>query len=234
MAERDVLSTFLDLVENIGTAGRIHFTGAGAEANQFWAGLSLLRGQVAEAETLAQIRERRAALIEQGKRRAVGIQRRAAALKLAKAEAGQADTEAEALAGAVRVVCGQCPNGGPGCRQEVTCTVRRLTLEVARLAFKAAETDRAATEAAQTAFKQANRIDRLAERTEHGAGGRAETVRRLAADRYAATWGPAARDRVTGLSHTEHVKRAGVATPCTADVMTFGGRCLNCGFNPEA
>jgi hypothetical protein len=225
MAERDILSTFLDIVERIGDAGRIQFIGP-LEADRFWAGLSLLRGQVAEAETLAQIRERRAALIEQGKRRAAGVQRRAAALKLAKAEAGQADTEAEALAGAVRVVCGQCPNG-PGCRQQVTCTVRRLTLEVARLAFSSAKADRAATEAAQTAFKQANRLDRLAERTRGGgqAAGRA-------AIRYAATWGPAARDRVTGLSHVEHSKRAGLAVPCTADLMTFGGRCLNCGFEP--
>jgi hypothetical protein len=33
-------------------------------------------------------------------------------------------------------------------------------------------------------------------------------------------------------THAEHSKKANVATPCTAQAITFGGRCLNCGYNP--
>jgi hypothetical protein len=33
-------------------------------------------------------------------------------------------------------------------------------------------------------------------------------------------------------SHMQHAASAGLATPCTAHHITFGGRCLNCGYDP--
>jgi hypothetical protein len=33
--------------------------------------------------------------------------------------------------------------------------------------------------------------------------------------------------------HREHAKQAGVATPCTASHVNFGGGCLNCGWMPR-
>jgi len=35
------------------------------------------------------------------------------------------------------------------------------------------------------------------------------------------------------VTHTRHAKRAGVATPCTAAHVNFGGGCLNCGWSPR-
>jgi len=34
-------------------------------------------------------------------------------------------------------------------------------------------------------------------------------------------------------THAEHSKKAKVATPCAAQDITFGGRCLNCGYAPN-
>lgn len=34
-------------------------------------------------------------------------------------------------------------------------------------------------------------------------------------------------------SHTDHAKRAGIATPCAAWHVNFRGGCLNCGWNPR-
>lgn len=34
-------------------------------------------------------------------------------------------------------------------------------------------------------------------------------------------------------AHSEHAKRAGVSTPCTAHHVNFGGGCLNCGWMPD-
>lgn len=34
------------------------------------------------------------------------------------------------------------------------------------------------------------------------------------------------------MTHTEHSAKAKLATPCTQWDMTFGGRCLKCGFAP--
>jgi hypothetical protein len=31
-------------------------------------------------------------------------------------------------------------------------------------------------------------------------------------------------------SHSEHAAKQGLAVPCTAAHQTFGGRCLNCGY----
>ena len=33
-------------------------------------------------------------------------------------------------------------------------------------------------------------------------------------------------------THAEHAAVAGVTTLCRADHLTFGGKCLNCGFDP--
>ena len=35
------------------------------------------------------------------------------------------------------------------------------------------------------------------------------------------------------MTHTEHSTKAKVSTPCTAHDITFGGRCLNCGYDPS-
>jgi len=35
------------------------------------------------------------------------------------------------------------------------------------------------------------------------------------------------------MNHTEHAEKAKSATPCAAWHITFGGRCLNCGFDPS-
>ena len=35
------------------------------------------------------------------------------------------------------------------------------------------------------------------------------------------------------MTHAEHSKKARNATPCTAELITFGGRCLACGWEPE-
>jgi hypothetical protein len=32
------------------------------------------------------------------------------------------------------------------------------------------------------------------------------------------------------LTHIEHAERAHLSTPCNASHMTFGGRCMNCGW----
>jgi hypothetical protein len=34
------------------------------------------------------------------------------------------------------------------------------------------------------------------------------------------------------MTHAEHSTKARVATPCTSLHITFGGRCLNCGYEP--
>ena len=34
------------------------------------------------------------------------------------------------------------------------------------------------------------------------------------------------------MTHFEHMKKAGLAVPCCATHITFGGRCLNCGYDP--
>lgn len=34
------------------------------------------------------------------------------------------------------------------------------------------------------------------------------------------------------MTHAECYRKARVATPCTASTITFGGRCLNCGYEP--
>ena len=34
-------------------------------------------------------------------------------------------------------------------------------------------------------------------------------------------------------THAEHSKRIRNATPCTAHDITFGGRCLACGYDPN-
>ena len=34
------------------------------------------------------------------------------------------------------------------------------------------------------------------------------------------------------MTHSEHAKKAGVSTPCTAHDYNFGGGCLNCGWKP--
>lgn len=34
------------------------------------------------------------------------------------------------------------------------------------------------------------------------------------------------------MTHTEYAAGVRVSTPCTAATMTFGGRCLNCGYRP--
>lgn len=34
------------------------------------------------------------------------------------------------------------------------------------------------------------------------------------------------------MRHFKHAKAAKVATACKAHHQTFGGRCLNCGFDP--
>ena len=34
------------------------------------------------------------------------------------------------------------------------------------------------------------------------------------------------------MTHTEHAEKAKVSTPCSAQSMTFGGHCLNCGYKP--
>jgi hypothetical protein len=36
----------------------------------------------------------------------------------------------------------------------------------------------------------------------------------------------------TPMTHVEHSKKAGLAVPCSALHITFGGRCLNCGYDP--
>lgn len=36
------------------------------------------------------------------------------------------------------------------------------------------------------------------------------------------------------LTHREHAKRPGLAVPCTAHHVNFGGGCLNCGWLPQA
>jgi len=38
---------------------------------------------------------------------------------------------------------------------------------------------------------------------------------------------------MTHTKHTEHAKKARVATPCLSHHGTFGGRCLNCGYDPR-
>jgi len=35
------------------------------------------------------------------------------------------------------------------------------------------------------------------------------------------------------MTHSEASKQAKVSTPCTAAHITFGGRCLNCGYEPQ-
>lgn len=35
------------------------------------------------------------------------------------------------------------------------------------------------------------------------------------------------------MTHSQFSKRARVSTPCSAHMMTFGGRCLNCGYDPQ-
>lgn len=35
------------------------------------------------------------------------------------------------------------------------------------------------------------------------------------------------------MTHKEYCDNVKVATPCTALHITFGGRCLNCGYQPE-
>lgn len=35
------------------------------------------------------------------------------------------------------------------------------------------------------------------------------------------------------MTHYEYTRQHKPATPCTAARLTFGGRCLNCGFDPE-
>ena len=34
------------------------------------------------------------------------------------------------------------------------------------------------------------------------------------------------------MTHTEHAAKAKNSTPCTAELITFGGRCLACGYDP--
>lgn len=34
------------------------------------------------------------------------------------------------------------------------------------------------------------------------------------------------------MTHAEHSKKAKLATPCTQWDITFGGRCLKCGYDP--
>ena len=36
--------------------------------------------------------------------------------------------------------------------------------------------------------------------------------------------------RESTCSHVEHEKKTKVSTPCTSHHMTFGGKCLNCGW----
>jgi hypothetical protein len=33
--------------------------------------------------------------------------------------------------------------------------------------------------------------------------------------------------------HRAHAKKVGVAVPCNASRVNFGGRCLNCGWEPR-
>jgi hypothetical protein len=35
------------------------------------------------------------------------------------------------------------------------------------------------------------------------------------------------------LTHAEHSRRVRNATPCTVHDLTYGGRCLACGWDPE-
>ena len=35
-------------------------------------------------------------------------------------------------------------------------------------------------------------------------------------------------------THAEHSKKARNAVPCTAQDLTFGGRCLACGYDPTS
>lgn len=34
-------------------------------------------------------------------------------------------------------------------------------------------------------------------------------------------------------SHSDHAAKQGLAVPCTAVHLTFGGKCLNCGYQPD-
>lgn len=34
------------------------------------------------------------------------------------------------------------------------------------------------------------------------------------------------------MTHAEHAEKSKVSTPCAAQSITFGGRCLNCGYDP--
>ena len=34
-------------------------------------------------------------------------------------------------------------------------------------------------------------------------------------------------------AHSDHAKRRGIAVPCAAGHINFGGDCLNCGFSPQ-
>lgn len=51
--------------------------------------------------------------------------------------------------------------------------------------------------------------------------------------RYTVKVAPCALEDLT-VTHKEHSARAKVATPCTVVHLSFGGRCLNCGFDPHA
>ena len=35
------------------------------------------------------------------------------------------------------------------------------------------------------------------------------------------------------MTHREHERYVRPAVPCSANHITFGGRCLNCGFDPH-
>lgn len=38
---------------------------------------------------------------------------------------------------------------------------------------------------------------------------------------------------LNSATHREHAQRTRVATPCTQWSITYGGRCLNCGYDPH-
>ena len=54
-------------------------------------------------------------------------------------------------------------------------------------------------------------------------------ARRMAPMPYRKFLGEIYAERVA--THLEHATAASVATPCRADHLTFGGKCLNCGFD---
>lgn len=35
------------------------------------------------------------------------------------------------------------------------------------------------------------------------------------------------------MDHLEHIKKTNPPQPCTASHITFGGKCLNCGWEPK-